>query len=146
MSLTNVWLQTLRDGLVRADQLAGINAHQTPAVTGTPSRWLLDVVLPATTGSGTPEQWGITTLHRTLIQTTQDPGQAPAALARLLAQLDTVSAAGIITTSRAEPTTAAAADGPRGVDELVAGSSQVRFRFVPFSSPAPGHHTGPEYL
>ena len=38
--------------------------------------------------------------HRTLIQSPEDPGDAPAALARLLAQLDLVSAAGVITTSR----------------------------------------------
>jgi hypothetical protein len=34
-------VQTLGDGLVRADQVTGIDAHQTPALTGKPSRWLL---------------------------------------------------------------------------------------------------------
>ena len=34
MSLTMVWSQTLSDGLVRADQVVGINVHQTPALTG----------------------------------------------------------------------------------------------------------------
>ncbi|WP_300011754.1 hypothetical protein [Pseudonocardia sp.] len=32
MSLTNVWVQTQADGLVRADQVVGIDAHQTPAL------------------------------------------------------------------------------------------------------------------
>jgi hypothetical protein len=29
VSLTNVWVQTQGDGLVRADQIVGIEAHQT---------------------------------------------------------------------------------------------------------------------
>jgi len=53
-----------------------------------------------------------------------------------------VSAAGVITTSRSAPTGPADA----GSDERVAGSSRLRFRFVPFPHPAPGHHTGAEYL
>jgi hypothetical protein len=140
--LTNVWVQTQGDGLVRADQITGIDAHQTPALSGKPSRWLLDVVLGTSIGSGTREGWVVTVVHRTLIQTPQDPGDAPAALARLLAQLELISAAGVITTDR--ETSTGTAD--TGSDELVAGASQVRFRFVPFSSPAPGHHTGAEYL
>ncbi len=143
VSLTNVWLQTLGDGLVRADQVTGIDAHQTPALAGKPSRWLLDVVLSASIGSGTRGDWGVTVLHRTLIQTSTDPGPAPAALARLLAQLDLISAAGIITTSREDPRTTES--GPE-LDALTGGSGQVRFRFIPFTSPEPGHHTGPEYL
>jgi hypothetical protein len=146
VSLTNVWVQTLGDGLVRADQITGIDAHRTPALSGKPSRWLLDVVLSASIGSGTREGWGVTVLHRTLIQTAEDPGRVPAALARLLAQLDLASTAGVITTSREDRTTKQASDAVSGADELVTGSSQVRFRFVPFSSPAPGHHSGPEYL
>jgi hypothetical protein len=130
------------DGLVRADQIAGIDAHQTPAVSGKPSRWLLDVVLAVSTGSGTREGWTLTVAHRTLIQTSDDPGQAPAALARLLAQLDHVSAAGVITTSRGSPPV----PPDDRSDELVAGSGRLRFRFVPFPHPAPGHHTGAEYL
>ena len=54
------------------------------------------------------------------------------------------SATGIITTSRERRT--AAEDADRAVDEAVASTGRVRFRFVPFSSPAPGHHTAPEYL
>ena len=45
MSLTNVWLQTWGDGLVRADQVIGVDVHQTPALTGKPAHWLLDIVL-----------------------------------------------------------------------------------------------------
>ncbi|MHA6783497.1 hypothetical protein ACVGOW_21280 [Pseudonocardia saturnea] len=147
MSLTNVWVQTQGDGLVRADQVVGIDAHQTPALTGKPSRWLLDVVLSASIGSGSREGWVVTALHRTLVQTPDDPGDAPQALARLLAQLDLVSAAGIITASREdtrsdEPEEPSTSQG----DGLVALAGRVRFRFVPFASPAPGHHTGAEYL
>lgn len=142
VSLTNVWIETQSDGLVRADQITGIDAHQTPALSGKPSRWLLDVVLGSSIGSGSREGWALTMVHRTLIQTPDDPQDAPAALARLLAQLDHVHAAGVITTSRTTPS------GPddTGSDETVTGSRQVRFRFVPFTSPAPGHHTGAEYL
>jgi hypothetical protein len=143
VSLTNVWVQTQGDGLVRADQIIGIEAHQTPALAGKPARWLFDVVLASSIGSGTREGWGVTVLHRTLIQTGEDPGDAPAALARLLSQLDLMSAAGIITTTTREP--AGRADTDR-IDEQVVGAGRVRLRFVPFSSPAPGHHTGAEYL
>jgi hypothetical protein len=58
----SMWLQTLGDGLVRADQVARINAHQTPALSGKPSHWLLDVVLPAQVGSGTGGAWRIKSL------------------------------------------------------------------------------------
>jgi hypothetical protein len=153
MGLTNVWLQTAADGLVRADQVTGIGAHQTPALSGKPSRWLLDVVVPIPTGNGTRENWGVTVLHRTLIQTSEHPGDAPTELARLLAQLDITPAAGVITTSREDSRDEAPSSGsadtarPTGTtDDLVSGSGRVRFRFVPFASPAPGHHTDAEYL
>ena len=141
MSLANVWVQTQRDGLVRADQVVGIDAHQTPALSGKPAYWLLDVVLPAPIGSGHRDGWNMNVLHRTLVQASDDPGDAPAALARLLAQLDLTSAAGIITAQRERP---GAAPTPAAAQE--AGTDRIRFRFVPFSSPAPGHHTAPEYL
>jgi hypothetical protein len=59
----------------------------------------------------------------------------------------------VITTSRADD----AGDGPDGGravaverggadGDLVGGAGRVRFRFVPFAGPAPGHHTGAEYL
>jgi hypothetical protein len=146
VGLKNVWVQTLGDGLVRADQVTGIDAHQTPSLTGKPSRWLFDVVLPVSIGSGHREDWSVTVLHRTLIQTSTEPGTAAAALARLLAQLDLISAAGIITTSRADQQPTGRPTGVPDEEELVAEASQVKFRFVPFSQPAPGHHTGPEYL
>jgi hypothetical protein len=138
VSLTNVWVQTAADGLVRADQVVGVDAHQTPALPGKPARWLLDVVLPTSIGSGGREGWAVSALHRTLIQTSHDPGDAPTALARLLAQLDLVSAAGVIVTSRADEDR-----GDVGTD-MVAGAGRVRFRFVPFAGPGPGQHT--EYL
>jgi hypothetical protein len=141
VSLSNVWIQTAADGLVRADQIVGIEAHQTPALTGKPARWLLDVVLPVAIGSGSREAWGVSVLHRTLIQTGDDPGPATTALARLLAQLDHVSAIGVITTSRTDARATTAAD-----EQLVEASGVVRFRFTPFPSPDPGRHTGAEYL
>jgi hypothetical protein len=141
VSLHSVWIQTAADGLIRADQVIGIEAHPTPALTGKPARWLLDVVLPVAIGSGTQEGWGMSVLHRTLIQTADDPGVAAAALARLLAQLDLVSATGVITTSRAD-TRATTAAG----EQLVEASGPVRLRFTPFPSPDPGRHTGAEYL
>lgn len=155
MGLTNVWLQTAADGLLRADQVIGIDAHQTPALSGKPPRWLLDVVVPVSVGNGIREDWGVTVLHRTLLQTSEDPGDAPAALARLLAQLDVTAAAGVIKAGREdvrdqEPDVRSAdvadADSHRTDGDLVAGSGRVRFRFVPFSGPAPGHHTDAEYL
>jgi hypothetical protein len=149
VSLTNVWVQTQSDGLVRADQIVGIDAHQTPALSGKPARWLLDVALPVSIGSSTREGWSVAMVHRTLVQSSQDPGDAPAALARLLAQLDLVSTAGVITASHGETRGEERTDAltPAAVgDDLVAGSGRVRFRFVPFASPAPGRHTGAEYL
>jgi hypothetical protein len=133
VGLTNVWFQTLGDGLVRADQVTGIEAHQTPALTGKPSHWLLDVVLFGQVGSGRRGDWAINPLHRTLIQTSTPPGDAPATLARLLAELDSFNAAGIITTSSERP------EEPGEV-------SAVRFHFTPFTAPPPGHQTEAEYL
>jgi hypothetical protein len=173
VSLANVWVQTWADGLVRADQIVGIEAHPTPAVAGKPSRWLVDAVLATPVGSGAPDHWGITALHRTLIQTGREPRDAPQALARLLAQLDLVSAAGVITVS-AEPTRttstrtsarvgaghaddrAGEPDGRAGGEtDASAGPSapiaethtgQLRFRFGPFAHPEPGRLTDREYL
>ncbi len=138
VALTNVWVQTLGDGLVRADQITGIDAHQTPALSGKPSHWLLDVVLPAPVGSGSRGEWGVNPLHRTLIQTSQHPGDAPTELARLLAQLDAIDATGVVKTSRAV--------GGDDTTDATKGSTSVRFQFVPFVAPPPGHHTGAEYL
>lgn len=140
MSLTNVWVQTLADGLVRADQIVGIEAHRTPALTGKPSRWLLDVIASVPTGSGTREGWIVTVLHRTLTQTAENPGPAPAELARLLAQLDANNAAGVVTAERSRP------DETDPADRTSHAGCPVRFRFAPFAQPAPGHHTDAEYL
>jgi hypothetical protein len=130
---------------VRADQVTGIDAHQTPELSGKPSHWLLDVVLPTATGSGTRGDWGLGALHRTLVQTTQPPGDAPAVLARLLAQLDDVSAAGVIvTTRRHDGTDETERDADQGVE--VTATAEVRFRFTPFEPLPPGRHTGAEYL
>lgn len=147
VSLTNVWVQTRADGLVRADQVVGIDAHSTPALSGKPSRWLLDVVLTGSLGSGSREGWTVTMAHRTLVQTAEEPADAPAALARLLAQLDLISAAGIITTSTGAAHDEHPDEPPAGDPAgLTARAAQVRFRFVPFAHPARGHHTDAEYL
>ena len=58
--------------------IVGIEAHQTPALAGKPAHWPFDEVLTSSIGSGTRERWGVTVLHRTLIQTGEDPGDAPA--------------------------------------------------------------------
>jgi hypothetical protein len=50
---------------VRADRVVGIDAHQTPALSGNPALWLLDVVPPASIGSGTRDGWAVTAVHRT---------------------------------------------------------------------------------
>lgn len=134
MSLTNVWLDTLADGLVRADQVIGVQTHRTPALTGKASRWLLDVVLPGTTGSGQATGWTTGPVHRTLAQTNDNPGEAPPTLIRLLAQLDTTDAAGIITTVIDSTPSAKGGD------------ARVRFRFIPFAASEPGRPYDAEYL
>jgi hypothetical protein len=154
VSLTNVWLRTLADGLIRADQIVGIHTHQTPALTGKPSHWLLDVILPTPIGNGRPDGWSIGALHRTLIQAPMPPTDAPSALARLLAQLDAIQAAGVITTTIATlDSTASDSDSDSDtvtasdiVDTQTAAFTPIRFRFIPFSAAELGHHTGPEYL
>lgn len=100
MGLDKVWIQTLSDGLLRADQVVGLTAHATPSLPGKSPRWLLDVTMAAAAGSGAGGNgWDIGILHRTLIQTSDEPTGAPAALARLLAELDRPATAGIITPS-----------------------------------------------
>lgn len=141
MGLTNVWLCTLADGLVRADQVIGVRTHRTPSATGKPSHWLLDVVLPTGIGGGHTQDWALGPVHRTLIQTSAEPAGACEQLVRLLAQLDAINAAGIITTSRAEPSQAGAPAGTTG-----AGAVTLRFRFAPFKATAPERHDDPEYL
>jgi len=161
MSLTNIWLDTLADGLIRADVIVGVHAHRTPAITGKPSRWLLDVVLPASTGSGRHDSWVIGPVHRTLIQSDREPGDAPQQLVRLLAQLDAANAEGIISTAviadsaGTAPAGAAAresarpersAELPRDTDNNGTSGTGLRFRFTPFRAAEAGRHYDPEYL
>jgi hypothetical protein len=125
VALTNVWLRTWGDGLVRADQVVGIDVHQTPALTGKPAHWLIDVVLPASSGNGVRGEWDLTVLHRTLVQTSQPPGDAATDLAGLLARLDAADAAGVVTTSRYR-----GAGRPPG---HAADGAPVLFQFLPFA-------------
>jgi hypothetical protein len=136
VSLRNVWLQTPADGLVRADHVTGIEAHTTAGLRDTPSHWLLDVVLTTSVGSGFREGWNVTAMHRTLAQTSTAPGGASVALARLLAQLDGISAAGIISVEKV--------DSDATPEGLATSSGGIRFRFEPFPAPAPAHQTDGE--
>ena len=118
MGLSRVWVATLADGLVRADSIIGITTHPSPAIAGKSPRWLLDVVLPATTGSGAAGSWVASPLHRTLVQTDQPPQAETTQLAAMLARLDVTDAAGVITVERVR-------------DSDTAG---VRLGFTPFTS------------
>jgi hypothetical protein len=97
MGLAGIWIRTLGDGLIRADQVIGIGNHRTPALRGKPARWLLTVSLAVPAGSGNGESWDLSSLHRTLVQSDREARQAPEALARLLAQLAEIGAAGVVT-------------------------------------------------
>jgi hypothetical protein len=126
LSLSNVWLQLLDGGLVRADQVTEITVRQTPEIAGKPSRWLLTVAVAVPVGSGDPSGWRTGPLHRTLTQTNHCPREAPAALARLLAQLDAVDAAGIM---RADTSRVNAAPHP----ERTVAAGEVHFGFTAFT-------------
>lgn len=139
MNLTSVWVQTLADGLIRADLIAGIHTHRTPALAGKPPRWLLDVVLSSTTGSGQAGSWTVSPLRRTLTQTAGEPTDAPQQLARLLAQLEATITAGIITTSPE-------ASSPDRTAESDTATTMVRFRFTPFAAVQAGDEYDSEYL
>jgi hypothetical protein len=41
VGLTNVWVRTLSDGLIRADHIVGIDAHRTPQLAEKHAHWLL---------------------------------------------------------------------------------------------------------
>jgi len=125
MSVSHVWLQLLDGSLVRADQITEITVHQTPEIAGKPARWLLDAVVATPVGSGDPAGWRSGPLHRTLAQMDTAPHEAPAVLARLLAQLDAVDAAGIV---RAD--TSHLGTGPHPGHTIAAGN--VRFGFTAF--------------
>jgi hypothetical protein len=136
MGLATVWLDTLSDGLVRADMVVGIDVHRTPEIGGKPSHWLVDAVLPTGIGGGGPDGWMLGPTHRTLVQTDDEPREAPAQLARLLAHLDAADAAGVISVST--QTRRTAGHGAAG-SEWVAdpGAPVVRFRFSAFSDSQP---------
>jgi hypothetical protein len=119
VKLTNVWVRTLSDGLIRADHIVGIDAHRTPPLAGKPTRWLLDAILPAPVGSGRGEVWDLAALHRTLLQTSEEPVDGPVSLASLLARLDAMDAAGVIV-----PTTVPDPEKPS--------TTLLQFSFVPF--------------
>lgn len=129
MSLANVWLQMLDGSLVRADQVTEITLHQTPEFAGKPSRWLLDVAVAVPVGSGDHEGWRTGPLHRTLAQTDRSPREAPAALARLLAELDAADAAGLV---RADTSQLHAAPHP----ERTVAAGEVHFGFTAFAGAA----------
>jgi hypothetical protein len=150
MGLSAVWIKTLGDGLVRADQIVGVHARRTPAISGKPSHWLLNAVLPLTAGGGQLDTWATSPLHRTLIQTSDEPLDGPEHLARLLAQLDAVNAAGTITATISDLTPPAPAADNRGNGPAPApattATTTVRFQFTPFRGTDPGHHYDPDYL
>jgi hypothetical protein len=153
VNLTSVWVQTLADGLIRADVIAGIHTHRTPALAGKPPRWLLDVVLSSTTGSGQAGSWTVSPLHRTLTQTADEPTDAPQQLARLLAQLEATITAGIITTSTStststspSPSPSPEASSPDRTAESDTATTMVRFRFTPFAAVQAGDQYDSEYL
>jgi hypothetical protein len=131
VSLTNVWLATSADGLVRADQIIGIDAHLSPELAGKPSHWLLDVVLAVPAGGGHRDGWDVGALHRTVVQTDRSPGDAPVQLARLIAQLGAVGAAGLITAHPLGGPVVAGGAAPDGT------TPAVEFRFTPFTGPVP---------
>lgn len=109
MGLAGIWIRTLSDGLIRADQVIGIGNHPTPVLPGKPARWLLTVSLavPAPSGDGS--------LHRTLVQSGREARQAPDELAGLLARLAASDATGVLTPRVCGP-----------------GRDDVRFEFTPF--------------
>jgi hypothetical protein len=137
VSLGNVWVQTHSDGLVRADHVIGIEAHTTAGLRDTPSHWLLDIVLATSVGSGYREGWNVTALHRTLVQTAAAPEGASVVLARLLAQLDRIDAAGVITIEKVDT---------EKNDAFSASAGSIRFQFVPFQASVRDDRTDAEYL
>ena len=113
-----MWIETQDDGLVRADQVVEVRAHQTAAFAGKPARWLVDVVIPVSQGAGASGQWHLAASHRTLLQTGAEPRGAAHRLVELLCTLDAADAAGIVTPERApqtSPPAAAPEDTPEGV-------------------------------
>lgn len=106
MSLEHVWLKMCDGGLVRADRISEIVVRPAPATSGGRPRWLIDVVVPTPSGAGDRHGWRTGSLHRTLAQSHDEPTDAPMALARLLAQLDELDVAGVVSTRPEGPPTA----------------------------------------
>lgn len=126
MGLGRVWIETLDGGLVRADQVVEVLAHQTAAFAGKPARWLLDVVIPVSQGAGAAGQWHVAASHRTLLQTGTEPRGAAHRLVELLCRLDAADAAGIVTPERAPH--------PSGAQRAAA-PDEVTFGFRAFAVP-----------
>jgi hypothetical protein len=129
VGLARVWIATLDDGLVRADQVVEVLAHQTAAFAGKPARWLLDVVMAVSQGAGAAGQWHLAASHRTLMQTGTEPRRAAHRLVELLCRLDTADAAGIVRAERAprdDPSTGSSPASP---------SDEIAFVFHAFPSP-----------
>lgn len=120
MGLSQVWVRTFTDGLVRADHIVEVSAHPAPALSGKTAHWLVDATLAVSVGSGTVDGLNISALHRTLIQTRAEPIGALETFTRLLAQLHDGDPAGIVS--------ARAGDS----------SGHVEFRFEPFAEGAAG--------
>lgn len=123
MGLERVWIETLDDGLVRADHVVEVLAHQTASFAGKPARWLVDVVTATNQGAGSVQGWNLAASHRTLIQTDSPPRGAAQRLTQLLAALHTADTAGIVTAHRIP-------------DDPAAGEAAlVDFRFALFAPP-----------
>ncbi len=122
MGLERVWIETLDHGLVRADHVVEVLAHKTAPFAGKPAHWLLDVVTATNHGAGSAQTWTLTASHRTLIQTDQPPGGAPARLAALLAALHPADTAGLITTHQTD-------------ESSTPGRGAIDFRFQLFPPP-----------
>lgn len=129
MGLDKVWIRTTADGLLRTDQIIGLDVHPSPIVEGRHPHWLVDATLAVPAGGGGEDSWNLTLLRRTLLQTDTEPLGAEESLARLLASVSQVDASGIIT-----PSLAAA---PQADPD----ASGVRFSFTPFlGTPSPDIH------
>lgn len=115
MGLESIWVTTLNDGLIRADHIVGIESHQTPELPGKRPRWLLDVTLAVSVGSGMKEGWEVIQLHRTLAQTDTYPERAAEELARTFDRLRRQNASGVV--------------------RVVTRHSFLRFEFSSFDSP-----------
>ncbi|NKQ53002.1 hypothetical protein HFP15_08925 [Amycolatopsis sp. K13G38] len=119
MGLPKVWVRSFSDGLIRADHIIAISTHPTPELSGKSAHWLLDATLAVSVGSGNgSDGWAVAALHRTLIQTREEPVGAADAFAQMLAALHDTDAAGII----------------RAVADPAGKPGLVRFEFTPFAT------------